>query len=159
MALRKQAMASGRCFCFRRTVPRAILQRKKAGFPVPYERWLREDCRDLVHSVLLDRKTLQRGYFERTAIEKLLAEDFVEFGSSGRVWTRDQIFELLASETFSPVLIQEFNCALLAEHVALVTYRAVHTDATQGTHSLRSSIWVRESGEWRLQFHQGTPTS
>src|SRR3954447_556636 len=94
----------------------------------------------------------------RVAVEKMLAEDFVEFGSSGRVWARDQIFELLASETFSPVLIEEFNCISIAEHIALVTYRAVHTDATKGSPSLRSSIWVKESGEWRLKFHQGTPT-
>jgi len=95
---------------------------------------------------------------DRVAVEKLLAEDFVEFGSSGRVWTRDRIFELLASETFSPVLIQKFNFIPLAEHIALVTYRAVHTDATKGSPSLRSSIWVKESGKWRLKFHQGTPT-
>jgi len=54
-------------------VPKQILNRKKAGFPVPYERWLREDCRDLMHDVLLDRRTLERGYFEKASIEELLA--------------------------------------------------------------------------------------
>ena len=52
-------------------VPLEILNRKKAGFPVPYERWLREDCRDELHGVLLDRRTLQRGYFEKKAMERL----------------------------------------------------------------------------------------
>jgi asparagine synthase (glutamine-hydrolysing) len=54
-------------------IPRTILNRKKTGFPVPYEGWLRNECCDLVHSILLDSKTLQRGYFERSAIEKILA--------------------------------------------------------------------------------------
>ena len=89
----------------------------------------------------------------------MLAEDFVEFGSSGGVWTRDQVIELLAVEISSPVLMEDFNCVSLGEDISLVTYRAVHADATKGRSSLRSSIWVKESGEWRLKFHQGTPAS
>ncbi len=54
-------------------IPKEILNRKKAGFPVPYEGWLRNECRGLVESILLDSKTMQRGYFDRAAIEKLLA--------------------------------------------------------------------------------------
>jgi asparagine synthase (glutamine-hydrolysing) len=54
-------------------VPQEILHRKKAGFPVPYERWLREDCQEMLHGVLLDPKSLGRGYFEKVRIEKLLA--------------------------------------------------------------------------------------
>ena len=62
-------------------------------------------------------------------MERLLTEDFVEFGSSGRIWTRDQIIELLAIETFAPLHMKDFRCDLLAEDVALVTYRAVRDDA------------------------------
>ena len=53
-------------------VPSQILERKKAGFPVPYESWLRNDLKDTTRSILLDQKTKERGYFERSAIEKLL---------------------------------------------------------------------------------------
>ena len=56
-------------------VPRQILDRKKAGFPVPYARWLRKELRDWIHAILLDSKTLHRGYFRKTAVENLLAED------------------------------------------------------------------------------------
>jgi asparagine synthase (glutamine-hydrolysing) len=55
------------------SLPKEILNRKKAGFPVPYEGWLRNESRSLVHSILLDSKTLQRGYFERSSIERLLS--------------------------------------------------------------------------------------
>ncbi len=44
-------------------VPKAILNRRKAGFPVPYESWLRKELRGWVHEVLLDRTTTDRGYF------------------------------------------------------------------------------------------------
>jgi len=97
----------------------------------------------------------------RVAVEKLLTEDFLEFGSSGRVWTRGQIIELLANETFEPVRIEEFACVLLAETVALATYRALRSDSTNqsGVSSLRSSIWIGLSGVWRCRFHQGTRSS
>ena len=95
---------------------------------------------------------------DRASVENLLAEDFLEFGSSGRVWTREQIFHLLADETYTPSQLEDFNCALIAEDVALVTYRVVRIDPDSGLEAstLRSSIWTQKSGMWRLRFHQGT---
>ena len=99
---------------------------------------------------------------DENRLRELLAEDFLEFGSSGRVWTRKTIIDLLAVETgFLPPEIEEFECSLLGEKVALVTYRTVRTDARTGERlaTLRSSLWVRRDGEWRMRFHQGTRTS
>jgi asparagine synthase (glutamine-hydrolysing) len=56
-------------------VPRQIRERRKAGFPVPYESWLRHELRDWVNDVLLDRTTMNRGYFDRSAIRKMLTEN------------------------------------------------------------------------------------
>ncbi len=56
-------------------VPKEILQRKKAGFPVPYESWLRRDLKSWLTDVLLDRESMGRGYFNRKSIEYLLAEN------------------------------------------------------------------------------------
>jgi asparagine synthase (glutamine-hydrolysing) len=53
-------------------VPKAILNRKKAGFPVPFGNWLRTELKDLVHDVLLDRATIERGYFNRKGLEGLV---------------------------------------------------------------------------------------
>jgi len=53
-------------------IPKRIRNRKKTGFPVPYERWLRTDLKDLVWDVLLDSRTISRGYFNKVAIERLL---------------------------------------------------------------------------------------
>jgi hypothetical protein len=87
----------------------------------------------------------------------LLHEDFVEFGASGRVWTRDAMLELLATENYTPPNVEEFTCEALALQVVLVTYRAIRTDdQRQRITTLRSSIWMRESGAWKIRFHQGT---
>lgn len=56
-------------------VPHEILHRKKAGFPVPYERWMRTELKDWVRDILLDSKTVSRGYFKRACIEQLIDED------------------------------------------------------------------------------------
>jgi asparagine synthase (glutamine-hydrolysing) len=56
-------------------VPNEILNRKKAGFPVPYESWLRTELKGWMQDVLLDRQTKARGYFNRNAIEGLIADN------------------------------------------------------------------------------------
>ncbi len=98
---------------------------------------------------------------DRERVAALLSEDFLEFGSSGRVWTRETTLEPLAAETYSPPVVEAFACRMLGGNVALVTYRAIRT--TEATDermvTLRSSIWTRESGSWRMCFHQGTRTS
>ncbi|HEX3660846.1 MAG TPA: asparagine synthase (glutamine-hydrolyzing) [Acidobacteriaceae bacterium] len=53
-------------------IPEPILKRRKAGFPVPFGSWLRTDMKNFVYDVLLDRTTLERGYFNRACIEGLL---------------------------------------------------------------------------------------
>ena len=56
-------------------VPREILERRKAGFPIPYESWLRNQLKGWLSDILLDSRTLSRGYFERGAIERIIRND------------------------------------------------------------------------------------
>jgi asparagine synthase (glutamine-hydrolysing) len=56
-------------------VPRAILNRRKTGFPVPYDSWLKKELKGWLSEILLDRSTLMRGYFRRNAIEALLRDN------------------------------------------------------------------------------------
>jgi asparagine synthase (glutamine-hydrolysing) len=73
-------------------VPQEILDRKKVGFPVPYESWMRSELRPWVTDILLDRKTLERGYFQRKGVEYLLEEHL----KSGRY--SKEIFSLVTLE-------------------------------------------------------------
>ncbi|MGD0735129.1 MAG: nuclear transport factor 2 family protein [Terracidiphilus sp.] len=94
---------------------------------------------------------------DRAQVEALLADDFLEFGSSVRVWDRQTILDSLASEEQSLLDAEKMHCVLISAEVGLVTYRAIRTDSA-GTQSvtLRSSIWIKEAGKWRVRFHQGT---
>ena len=93
------------------------------------------------------------------ALTRLIDEEFFEFGVSGTVWTRDAVIEALRDESFSPCCIHDFRLTLLADDVALITYRAHRLATTQrpAADSLRSSIWKHRNGAWRMVFHQGTP--
>jgi asparagine synthase (glutamine-hydrolysing) len=57
----------------RSRVPQEILRRPKTGFPVPYETWMRGDLRDYVRSLLLDQRTINRGYFVSGAVRALVS--------------------------------------------------------------------------------------
>ena len=93
------------------------------------------------------------------ALCSLLAEDFVEIGSSGRVWDREKVIAALSGETAFTAAIEQLAVKPLAPGVALTTYLLVITPdgATHARSTLRSSIWVQRDGRWLLLFHQGTP--
>jgi hypothetical protein len=58
-------------------------------------------------------------------VADLLADEFIEFGSSGRVFNKQQIIENLQNEPATQRAIVEFNTSVLAAGVVLVTYRVV----------------------------------
>jgi len=86
-------------------------------------------------------------------LEQLISNDFVEFGSSGRIYDKPAIVSALTGDpTLSaPPTVMNFRVVPLASDVVLATYRL-------GS-SLRSSVWRCEHGSWRILFHQGTPTT
>jgi asparagine synthase (glutamine-hydrolysing) len=53
-------------------VPRQILNRRKLGFPVPYAKWMEHDLKDLCTDILMDSRSLSRGYFRKAAVQNLL---------------------------------------------------------------------------------------
>jgi asparagine synthase (glutamine-hydrolysing) len=87
-------------------VPKSILDRPKAGFPVPYESWLRNEMRDWVHGVLLDRTTTNRGYFATSAVRELLARNQVRGGYS------KEIFSLVTLELWQRTFLEHEQVTL-----------------------------------------------
>jgi hypothetical protein len=95
--------------------------------------------------------------YDRAHMEALLADDFVEFGRSGRAYRRE---DTLASPPgyFETVLpLPGFTARLLAPGLALVTYDSIVTYDDAVLRARRVSIWSRTPTGWRLRFHQGTP--
>ncbi|NBV18733.1 nuclear transport factor 2 family protein [Janthinobacterium sp.] len=89
----------------------------------------------------------------------LLADEFVEFGSSGHVWTRAATLSDLPAQPFCARSISDFQVRQLAADAAFVTYRSLRhaSGALPASASLRSSLWKWRDGRWQLVFHQGTP--
>lgn len=88
-----------------------------------------------------------------TEVERLLDPTFVEFGQSGRRWTRDAIVAALREEPgtdLSP-LIDERESRLLGRDTVLLTYLL----RFDGRVSRRSSLWRCDPAP-RCLFHQGT---
>lgn len=57
---------------FAKVLPEEILTRKKAGFPVPYSRWLSGPLAPRVREIILSQKAKGRGYYDNQALEKLV---------------------------------------------------------------------------------------
>ena len=75
-------------------VPQEALDRPKQGFALPLVHWIRNELRELILSVLLEPRTLQRGYFNAGGVRRLLDEHFRgRRDHSGEIW-RLLIFEL-----------------------------------------------------------------
>ena len=74
-------------------VPLEALNRPKQGFALPLVHWMRNELKDVL-MILLEPRTLQRGYFEADGIRKLM-NDHLYRGKelTGRIW-RLLMFEL-----------------------------------------------------------------
>ena len=53
-------------------LPIEISQKKKLGFPVPLDKWLKGNFLNYSKEILLDDRTTKRGLFKKEQIEKLL---------------------------------------------------------------------------------------
>ena len=74
-------------------VPQEVLDRPKQGFALPLAYWMRNELKELL-MILLEPRTLQRGYFEASGIRTLMNDHLSgRRESSGRIW-RLLMFEL-----------------------------------------------------------------
>jgi hypothetical protein len=98
----------------------------------------------------------------RSRMDELLHPDFIEFGRSGAVWTRQATLdEFGAGGGEAPrIHADRFELHPLGDTLSLLTYRSAHVsaDGSRHRHTLRSSLWQRSAHGWQMRFHQGTPT-
>lgn len=87
-------------------------------------------------------------------IQELLSEEFLEFGSSGKVIRKRDFLESANRPDTTMYQLSDFSFRSLGESHILVTYRSVTSPPQQVAY--RSSIWVKENGKWRLLHHQST---
>jgi hypothetical protein len=95
----------------------------------------------------------------REELEARMTPDFVEFASAGRVYDRSALVAELFGKVPPPIRVEDFTVRELGPDVALITYRSVieRPDDEPPAIALRSSIWCRKDGSWRMTFHHWTP--
>ncbi len=101
----------------------------------------------------------------RTNVEQLklmLHPKFIEIGYSGKTHDYSSTLKNLISEKISDFKVwsQDYKYTEFSKTIIQLTYKAAQQDkyGNLSRHAKRSSIWVNESGEWKVKFHQGTPT-
>jgi hypothetical protein len=93
------------------------------------------------------------------ALDKLLTDDFIEFGSSGIIYTKKEILEILPN-TLEKVeyIVSDFTTQVLANDVVFATFKTDRTiNGAEKLTSWRSSLWKKSDKGWQMFFHQGTP--
>ncbi len=93
-------------------------------------------------------------------VATMLADDFIEFGASGRIFNKASILEALKNEPPRPAsTLTDFATREISPTAILATYKATRRNLAGKItgQSLRSSLWIHLDGRWQITFHQGTP--
>jgi asparagine synthase (glutamine-hydrolysing) len=77
---------------FKNRIPREVIERRKTGLPVPLRRWMRDDLKTYVWDTLLSSRAHGRGYFQQSAVERLLRVNETDGG------LMKEVFSLLTLE-------------------------------------------------------------
>lgn len=95
----------------------------------------------------------------RESLDKLLADDFVEFGTSGNKYSKADILERLP-KTFEKAeyTVSDFSVEMLSEDVAVAIFKTERTtDGKDKVISQRISHWRKTESGWQMFFHEATP--
>jgi asparagine synthase (glutamine-hydrolysing) len=82
-------------------LPHSILYRPKLGFPTPWSGWLAGPRLQTIREMLLEPRSMNRGYFRREAIEKLFDEHRAKYRDN-----YDRIWRLLNLELWHRVCLE-----------------------------------------------------
>jgi hypothetical protein len=105
--------------------------------------------------IRLELSLLNINAYASDRMSDLLADDFIEFSSSGTIHNKGDIIASLQAELPALITVGDIKIRQLSPHAALVTYQACrHTEPP--ANSLRSSIWQHGPMGWQMLFHQGT---
>lgn len=116
-----------------------------------------EDTIEALEEELLQEETRR----SESRLRELLADGFIEFGSSGIISDKKDALGYLPTSPPADFKVYDFETRILSPDCVLATYRVEKTDKASGEiHlSLRSSLWQKRAGDWQMIFHQGTPLS
>src|SRR5262245_36436701 len=98
----------------------------------------------------------------RRELAQLLADDFLEFGSSGQTYDKPRVIKAIIEDPTSALpryaALNKLRITWLSTDTVLLNYRSSRQQPGGGRiQANRSSIWKHLDGRWQMLFHQGTP--
>ncbi len=94
----------------------------------------------------------------REALDKLIAYDFVELGTSGNKYTKVDILERLPSNLDKvEYIVKDFVVEIQSENLAIAKYKTerIINDGTVVV-SKRNSHWRKNDSGWQMFLHEAT---
>ena len=69
-------------------LPSEILFKRKQGFSIPIDKWIREDLDKFAKGIVLSKKAIKRNIFKHEKLKKIFSEHKAkEFNHGARIWT------------------------------------------------------------------------
>lgn len=82
-------------------LPHSIIYRQKLGFPTPWSGWLAGSQLDVIEKMLTEPRSMNRGIFKRSAVERLFQEHRTRHRDN-----YDRIWRLLNLELWQRVCLE-----------------------------------------------------
>jgi hypothetical protein len=114
-----------------------------------------DDSRKLLEQWELELLTPE-ARSSRERLDALIADDFVEVGSSGLTFGKDVVMEHLPLEQDKTFQASQVTSHMLSATVGLVTYLCLRTQGNTQLLTKRSSIWTKRGDAWQMTYHQAT---
>ncbi len=118
------------------------------------------DIKTLTETIKRLEKSLHKPGFRKNPVKlnKIIADEFIEIGKSGKIWNKTAIIDALKNEISTEITMTDFVLSVLSENLVLVIYTAhqITKDGSSESNSMRSSIWKLFGNDWKMIFHQGT---
>jgi asparagine synthase (glutamine-hydrolysing) len=86
-------------------VPSEVIYRKKQGFALPLEDWMRQGLKNDLLEILMEPRTTQRGYFRPAAVRRMVEEH-----TSGRRAHTGAVWCLLMFELWHRNFLEAHGC-------------------------------------------------
>lgn len=92
----------------------------------------------------------------RADFARMTEASFWEIGASGRIYTREEVLDVLAARHAQPHedrwATRDFHCQALAPDLYLLSYTLAQGERL----SRRTTLWRWVDDDWKIVFHQGT---
>ena len=89
-------------------------------------------------------------------LDKVLHEDFMEYGKSGKVFYKKDILEDTNTVINAVFPFENLKVKNISDNTYLITYVVTIKENNELIKTNRSSIWIGDSEFIQLIFHQGT---